>query len=272
MAVVTLSRGTFSGGNALATCLAANLGYQVLSREVLVTAAAEYGVREEDLVRGMEHAPTLIDRFRIDRQLYLAAVTAALCRAARADDVIYHGNAGHMLLAGADHILRVRVIAPLAKRVEKAISAHGFDRVEAEEYIQRKDAERVAWARFLYGVEWRDPLLYDLVVNLEKLQIEAACQAIAGLIERPRFVSTPERRQTLDDIYLANHLKALLFSNPTVAAPATGISITSRNGVVELAGLVPDEKLRDAILATVSEVPEVHSVRAEMMGARGVPV
>jgi len=272
MAVITLSRGTFSGGSALATCLAANLGYRVLSREVLVSAAAEYGVHEDDLVRGMEHAPSLLDRFRIDRQLYLAAVAAALCRAVRDDDVVYHGNAGHMLLAGADHVLRVRVIAPMHQRVEKAISAHGFDRAEAEDYILRRDTERISWTRFLYGVEWRDPLHYDLVVNLENLQIEAICQAIACLVDRPRFRTTPARRQALDDIYLANHLKVLLFSNPAVAAAAADVSITARDGAVELSGMVADERLHDAILATVSAVPEVRSVGAEMLGARALPV
>ena len=272
MAVITLSRGTFSGGTALATCLAANLGYRLLSREVLVTAAAQYGVSEDDLVSGMEHAPSLIDRFRVDRQLYLAAVTAALCRAARDDDVVYHGNAGHMLLAGVDHVLRVRVIAPMQLRVEKAISAHGFDRTEAEDYIRRKDSERVAWTRFLYGVEWREPWLYDLVVNLENLQLEAVCQAIACLVERPRFQCTPARRRALDDIYLANHLRVLLFNNPTVAAVAADVSIVARDGVVQLSGLVPDEKLHDAVLATVAAVAEVKSVRSDMLGARGMSV
>jgi len=270
MAVITISRGTFSGGTALASCLAANLGYRLLSREVLLRAAAAYGVCEDDLLCGMERAPTLLERFRVDRQMYLAAVTATLCRAAREDHVVYHGNAGHLLLAGIDHVLRVRVVAPMRLRVATATTTHGFEAGEAEGYIRRKDAERVAWTRFLYGVEWSDPALYDLVANLEALTLEAVCQSIACLVERPRFRATPERTRALDDRCLANHLRAVLFRNPAVAAAAAGVAIEVHEGGVRLAGLIADEHVRDEIVATVTATPGVVSLDAEMLGAGSV--
>ncbi len=67
MAIITISRGTFSGGKRLAACLGATLGYRVISREVLVAAAERYGVREETLVKGIESPPTFWERFSVDR-------------------------------------------------------------------------------------------------------------------------------------------------------------------------------------------------------------
>ena len=43
MSIITISRGTFSGGRDLAECLAQKLGYPCISREVIVEAAERYG-------------------------------------------------------------------------------------------------------------------------------------------------------------------------------------------------------------------------------------
>src|SRR5919197_611039 len=51
MSIITISRGSFSGGQALAERVAQRLGYSCLSREVLVEAAATYGVPESTLAQ-----------------------------------------------------------------------------------------------------------------------------------------------------------------------------------------------------------------------------
>jgi cytidylate kinase len=268
MAIITISRGTFSGGKRLAACLGATLGYRVISREVLVAAAERYGVREETLVKGIESPPTFWERFSVDRQKYLAAITAALCREALADNMVYHGHAGHLLLAGIAHVLRVRVIAPMATRRTEAMAAHGLEAKEAEAYIRARDAERVAWTKFLYNVDWHDASLYDLVVNLEKIPLESACLTIAAVADRPEFRATPSSTQALADLFLVNHVRASLFLDPEVGATAALVEVAARQGVVTLAGILPSARQHAAVLAAVRALPEVTSVRAELLGAR----
>ncbi|MGB9736313.1 MAG: cytidylate kinase family protein, partial [bacterium] len=53
MAIITISRGTFSGGQMLAECLAKKLGYKSISREILIEAAEKYGISENNLTRKM---------------------------------------------------------------------------------------------------------------------------------------------------------------------------------------------------------------------------
>ena len=272
MSIITISRGTDSGGRRLAKCLATSLGYQIISREVLAEAAQRYGVSEENLARGLEQPPSFWDRFRIDRQIYLTVIRATLCQLVRQDNVVYHGNAGHLLLHGIDHVLRVRVIAPLASRIRVAMEAHGFDEKAAEAYIHRKDEERVSWTRFLYGVEWRDPSLYDLVLNLEKVTIETACQTIASMVERPEFRLTEESLRQLEDLYVASHVKARLFLNPRVGAAASKIDVSATSAVVHLAGVLPGEDILREVLATCRSLPEVKEVSAEWLGSHMEPV
>ncbi len=268
MAIITISRGTFSGGKRLAACLGATLGYKVISREVLVAAAARYGVREESLAKGIESPPTIWERFSVDRQKYLAAITASLCQEVLADNVVYHGHGGHLLLSGVAHVMRVRVIAPMSMRLPEAMAAHGLEAKEAAAYIRARDAERVAWTKFLYNVDWHDVSLYDLVVNLEKIPLESACLTIASVADRPEFRATASSRQALADLFLVNHVRASLFLDPAVGATAALVEVGAREGVVTLAGILPSERHRDAVLAAVRALPEVTSVRAGLLGAR----
>jgi cytidylate kinase len=117
MAIITISRGSLSGGRSLARCLGTNLGYKVVSREELVQESARrYGVDEKSLQKGLEEAPRFWDRFRVDRRIYVSVAQATLCHLVQSDNVVYHGHAGHLLLRGVGHVLRVRIIMPMNQR------------------------------------------------------------------------------------------------------------------------------------------------------------
>lgn len=182
---------------------------------------------------------------------------------------MYHGHAGHLLLAGVAHVLRVRVIAPMELRLREAMAAHGFELKEAEAYIRTQDAERVAWTRFLYDRDWHDASLYDLVINLEKIPLDSACLTVAAVADRPEFRVTPASRRFLADLFLVNHVRASLFKNPEVGAAAAMVDITASDGVVTLAGVLPSVRQCKAALAAVGSLPEVKEVRAPFLGGRG---
>lgn len=273
MAIITISRGSLSGGERLAQCVGMNLGYRVLSREEVVQEAArKYGVHEESLQRGLENGPRFWDRFRVDRRIYLAVAQATLCHLAREDNIVYHGHAGHLLLRDVGHVLRVRIIVPLRDRIRFAVQEQGFSEGAAESFIRKRDEERVSWTRFLYGIEWGDPALYDVTVNFEKITIESACSFLAGLVERPEFRISDENQRELADLELAAHVHAKLFLNPKISAAAAKLEITASEGVVHLSGVLPDDDLLEEVLTTSRELPEVRDVRAEWLGARVEPV
>jgi cytidylate kinase len=273
MAIITISRGSLSGGQRLAECVSDALGYRIISREDLVQEGARrYGVVEEHLQRALEQAPSFWDRFRVDRQIYRCVAQATLCSLIRDDDVVYHGHAGHLLLRDVTHVLRVRLIVPLRERIRYAMTSHGYSESEAEAFIRKRDEERVSWTRFLYGIEWGDPALYDITLNLERISMPAACQTLAALVEREEFLVTDEHRQRLDNLFLAAHVQAKLFLNPKVAAAAAKLEITADAGAVHLSGILPGDNLLEEVLATCRSLPEVKETHAEWLGARVEPV
>ncbi|MBI4704097.1 MAG: cytidylate kinase family protein [Deltaproteobacteria bacterium] len=266
MAIVTISRGTFSGGQQLADCLGRRLGYEVVSREVLAEASERYGVSESKLAAALQRSPGLLDRFLHDRRRYLAFVQAALCEHVCRNNVVYHGHAGHLLLRGVRHVLRVRLIAPLEYRMAEVNKRLWLAGDEAARHIERVDRERVRWTQFLYGASWHDPSLYDVVLSLAELGMEDACEAVAALAVRPRFQADEQSRGAMADLLLASRVRAALAADEETA-PAE-IDVRASDGAVRIEGKLADPVLVQAVVARAGGVEGVKSVE---YGPRAMP-
>ena len=258
MPIITVSRGTFSGGSEMAGCLGEHLGYQVVSREILAEAAARYGVSEAKLVRALEKSPGFWDRFLHDRRLYLAFIQAALCERVEGDNVVYHGHAGHLLLRGVRHVLRVRLIAPLEYRVAQVRERMHLTGDDAVRHIERVDRERANWTRFLYGVDWHDPTLYDLTVSLERFDLAAACQVVATAAAQPQFQPDEASRKALADLRLASQVRAALAADPSTAHAE--VEVHADAGALVILGKLADPRLVEAVVAGARAVAGVRSV------------
>lgn len=198
MAIVTISRGSLSGGRAVAECLAERLGCRGLAREILQEAARALGASEDVVRAGFESTPGLWVRRTREREIYVQAVRTALAEACLEGDLVYHGLAGQFLLRGVAGVLRVRLIAPLEQRLQALAEAHHrMSRKAAVEFIRNVDLERRRWVRSTYGADVEDPSLYDLTVNLRCLSHEGACAAISEAVAQPEYQITDGVRRRL---------------------------------------------------------------------------
>jgi cytidylate kinase len=234
MSVITISRGTFSGGKMLAECLAARLGYRCVDRDTIVEKAAVPSVSQEALRDALEKPPSFLDRFKHKKYIYLTLLQAALAEEVRAGKVVYHGNAGHLLLKGGTPVLRTRIIAPMEFRVQMAIERLNLTRNEALAYIERVDQDRRKWTNYLYGVDWGDPALYDIVINLEYLSVDEACDTLAHVVKKRCFEFSEQCQATMNDLAVASRIKANLILNPSTEA--LEIEIVAHNGLVTIKG------------------------------------
>jgi cytidylate kinase len=250
MSVITISRGSFSGGKVLAECLSRRLGYRCIDRDVIVQRAAEFGASESELKDALERPPGFLERFKHKRYRYLTLIQAALAEEVRTGRAIYHGLAGHLLLKGGHPILRTRIIAPLEVRIQMLQERLSYSRSRAIAYIQEVDADRRKWARFLYGVDWGDAALYDVVLNLEHITIEEACRFIASIVIDRCFEFTPECQQRMDDLALGSRVRAALVIDPTTSD--LEVEVVAHNGAVSVRGEV-------AAIAQVEDVRRVAS-------------
>jgi hypothetical protein len=96
MAIIAISRGTFSGGQGLAELLAERLGYECVSREDLVESATWYGVSPVSLAAAREMRPDLWRGVHAEQVAYLMSIRAALCDRAASGNLVYSGHAAHL--------------------------------------------------------------------------------------------------------------------------------------------------------------------------------
>ena len=257
MRIVTVSRGTYSQGRDVAEKLARRLGYECISREVMVQAAKEFNIPEVRLVEALQDPPSIFDRFTYGKERYLAYFQAALLEHFQKGNVVYHGMAGHFLVKDVAHVVKVRIIAEMEDRVRLMMQRKGVTESYALHYMKRVDEARDRWSRYLYGIETHDPTLYDLVIRIKKLSTDDAVDIISYTVGLDRFQPTAESQQAIDDLALAAHVKVhLIERHPRiqVAAASGAIYVTLDDATAH------DEKeIRDA----VEPLPGVQKVEVQ---------
>jgi Cytidylate kinase-like family len=98
--IIIISSGGYHRGSEVAKRAAAELGYECISREVLLEASKLFDIAELKLMRAIHDAPSLQDRFGHDKKKYVAFIRTALLRKVQKDNVVYHGFAAHFFLQG----------------------------------------------------------------------------------------------------------------------------------------------------------------------------
>jgi cytidylate kinase len=259
MSIITISRGTFGGGKAVAEALAEHLKYTCISRETIVQdASAEYGIPETQLHSAILQSPGFFGS-KVSTSIFnLRYLTAAIMERCKDLRTVYHGYGGHLLLKGVPKLLRVRIIAGMEYRINSAIENEGLTREGAISLIAEMDKNRAHWARSLWGVEWRDPSLFDLVLNLDTVSIESAVKTIVQVKELTEFKEDNQVHQAFEDQHIVSRIWVEIIKNK----PTQGVrvEIESNKGHVNIAGDVGSLKLSNAVILIAENVEGVKSV------------
>ncbi len=264
MAIITISRGSLSGGANLARLVAQELDYQCLSREALLESASErYGVEFQQLADTLEKPPSIWERVTKGPRVYLAVLRATLLESAAGGQIVYHGHAGHFLMAGVVCVLRTRLIAPFEMRVQAAMESKQMSRQSAEQHIRDVDEVRIRWTKYLYDVDWNDPMNFDITINLANVHMQSAKDLICHMASQKAFQISDACALKLKNLCLAAHVQALLALNRETQT--LDVQVESNDGMIRLSGAIESEKLRSAVLEVVNEVGEIKGVQDELV-------
>jgi cytidylate kinase len=262
MAIITISRGSYSRGKEIAEKVGERLDYEVESRDVLLQASEEFNIPEVHLVRALHDAPSVLERFSHGKERYVAFIEQALLERVQGNNIVYHGLAGHFFLRGVGHVLKVRIIADMDDRVRLEMNREGISEREARRILKKDDAERQRWAQSLHGIDTTDASLYDLVINIGGMSAECAVELICSTASNsPCFATTAESQRTLHDLLLAARVKS------AVIGEWPGIRTSARDGVVSVdveAPLAQEGKVRDSIATLAAVVQGVTDIRVNV--------
>jgi cytidylate kinase len=256
MPIVSISQSSQSGSDRLGQELSKRLGYRVVDQRTAVAAAKRYGVSEEDLYRGLDMPANFFERFTHRKERYVLAMQAAVGALFEDGNGIYSGLAGQFLFQGLCSVFKVRLVAPMDFRINATMNHLGLSRDEAIRYLADADDRRAKWGRQVFRADLNDPDLYDLVVNLEHMNIETAADMITGIIRRKEFPEDCDRQ--FRDFALEKRVRAALRFNSPYSAE--GIDVRTDGGVVHLGGGSAFQQSRSRIVDFVSRIAGVTKV------------
>jgi len=258
MTVLLISRGSMSGGQIIARCLAHRAGFTCLTREDLFAAVNNHGEIATKVMASIEKATRDYQRFSELRRPYKILMRLALLEYARRGNLAYFGYCGHLLVEGISHFIKVRLVAPVDLRVKTTMERLRCNKEEALDFIHRVDEERASWARFVYGKNLCDPALYDVCINMGRLSFDGVCSLLNLITQEKEYQPTEESLAALENLYLATMVEAALVVEPKTFAFELGA--TASNGKVLLEGPYLDDPERSLVVETAASVPGVVSV------------
>jgi len=258
MSIITISRGLFSSGQALAERVAEMLGYRSSSRELLLEAAARYEIPEARLTELMETSPEVTPIKPEQLRLYRVVMGAAMCEVVQGGKIVYHGHGGQEFLPGIRHVFKVRLLAPLAYRVVRVREQRHMDQASAYIYLTQVDDIRARRVREFFEVDWQDPRRYDLLLNLGRMSLNEAAKQVAEWAKRPAFQPTPESEQALQDLTVKARVEAALAVNEGTRGII--LNILATRGIVYVWGALPGFGVEREAIRVIEGVEGVRDI------------
>jgi len=253
MPIITINRGSYSRGKAVAEKLAHALGYECVSRDILLEASEDFNIPEIKLIRALHDAPTVLERFKHGKERYISYLRSALLQRVRKDNIVYHGLAGQFFLRDIPHVVKVRIIADMQDRVNEEMRRNSIPEDEALYILQKDDEERRKWGLQVYGTDTWDSRLYDMVLHIGRLTVDDAVDMICQIAQKPTFQATAQSRQLVENMALEAKVKAGL------ALIAPKVQIEADNGRIFICNIASNVQA-DAINSIKTAAAQVEGV------------
>jgi cytidylate kinase len=245
MTVIAMTREIGSFGLDVAAGLAAKLGLRIIQSDAVANSIAErLGVKESAVLRYVNGSASLLERWQIDRRKLFHFAAEEILRLAQQDNVLIKGWGVATLLRDLPGVISVRVCAPLDFRVRVLMDRLGTkDADTVREQIERYDAARTRTMRAYFNVEQEDPRLYHVVLNTQRLSIEACVKTVSELAQSARFQDNAVQ-STLANKLVEAEISSALVERISLAAAPLGVSVSVANGKVTLSGTTSSGSVR----------------------------
>lgn len=263
MPVIALTQGMGSLAQDIADQLAKELKLTAVQHEVAEHVASKMHVPKSLIGRLRAGKAGIRERQKANRDAMAIYTAEEVLEAAAAGNVVLRGWGATALLHPISHVPCIRIMRPFEKRVQWLMKQLDTDDVGlAEEEIRRSDHANASRMHEQFGVDWGDPVLFDLVLNTDRLSVDTCVQQIRSLLARPEFAETDTSRALLQSMALHARVRAALRGSD--ATREVNISIEGSGDRIVLRGIVVNASERAAVEKVVAAVPGVAAVDDEL--------
>jgi cytidylate kinase len=246
MTVIAMTREIGSLSTDVAAGLAARLRLRIIRFEdVADRVARRLGVDPASLLRYFDGSASFLERWKIDRRKLLGYTAEEILQLAQRGNVLIKGWGVATLLRNVPGVISVRVCAPMDFRVRVMMDRLGTtDAGAVQARIKREDDARARTIRAYFGIEEEDARVHHLVLNTERLSVDACVNAIAELAEIRRFNETARTRSALADKLVEVKINSAFVERISPSMAPLGVQVSVAGGRITLAGMTCSGSLR----------------------------
>lgn len=170
--IITISRETESLGDEIAGQLSQLLNYECIDREQLATLLHEAG--QDDLDENIDRNKFLIWAKNVREILY---------KQTRKKPIIFLGRGGQTIFQNGPHTFHLLIVSSPEIRLKRIMKKYRQDEVTASHILSELDRKRERFLLEALGADWKNPLLYHLVLNTAFYSVDQSCQVIQEAIK-----------------------------------------------------------------------------------------
>jgi cytidylate kinase len=262
MTVIAMTRQLGCFGTEVANGIADRLGLDSVYSEIVANNVAErLGVEEGAVHRYVDGSASLFERWTINRRKLSRYTTEEILGIAQQGNVLIRGWGAATLLCDMPHVISVRVCASMNFRIRIMMERLRTKDVEAVRHgLERFDAAHARALRELFDVEQEDPLLYHIVLNTDRLPVDACVNAVCQLAEHPRFRDRATTRKALANKLLEAKINSALTEEIGIGIAPTGVTVSAVNGRITLAGTSSSGALRSRVEKVAHRIAGVSQI------------
>jgi CHAT domain-containing protein len=218
MPVLILSSENKELERVIAEKIAQKLSYKTLNEQFLNKIADKHILERKKLVDTMNTTPSILKRISTKWWHYsLSCVELAVLEQLAEDGCVCWGLSAHLYVMVISHVLKVRLIGGHDLRLPSQ---------RHKKEIARQERNREKWSITAFKRREADPGLYDMVINLDQIQVDEVVNTLTTTLEYPRFKAMTYSKNSLKDQALAARVKNALLKS------LTDIHVHVQNGTV----------------------------------------
>ncbi len=208
MAVITISRQFGAGGITLGKMIAESMGYTFADSDIIQRVAKEANVSTDWIESFEKEAGSKLSRFissmvskrwldrvlsdergYLDEQIYLDYLVLIIAQFADEGDVVILGRGSQYILNDHPDATHILLVDEFENRVKFMMDRYDMSRKKAERLVVSEDRRRVNLYKRLGKSDYENPLLYHLVLNMGRLDLETAREMVCQLVSHRMALS-----------------------------------------------------------------------------------
>jgi cytidylate kinase len=180
---IALSREAGARGTGTARAVGALLGWMVYDHELVERIAQEMKLRSSLVSWSQECVEAFASVPAVSGAAYVRRLSETLLSLAAHGECVIVGRGAAQALP-AETTLRVRLVAPVAWRVEAVAGKFGIAREDAARRVATTDRERVRFVKDHFHKDPTEATQYDLILNASRFSVGECADLIVEALHR----------------------------------------------------------------------------------------